>query len=58
MDDAYRRWRETTVQLWDAASDASFQRGNGARQGRDAGRENGRETREPAVAARQAKQES
>ena len=40
MDDAYRRWRETTMQIWEGASDATSQRRQ--RQGRDNGaRESG-----------------
>jgi hypothetical protein len=39
MDDAYRRWHETTMQIWDVASDSTPQR---QRQGRDNGaRESG-----------------
>ena len=55
MDDAYRRWRETTMQLWDVAADTfPSQRGQG-RQGRDNGRDG---TRESASANKQTKQDS
>ena len=40
MDEAYRRWRETTIQIWDVGSDSIPPRGQ--RQGRDnGGRESG-----------------
>jgi len=73
MDDAYRRWRETTMQIWEAAEQPlqrlqqQAQRGEGREQGgREGGRggrqnqrENAREGNEqPGGAQRAAKQES
>ena len=53
MDDAYRRWHDTTMQIWGAATE-TFPQQRGQREGRA----NGRAERETAAASKQTRPES